>query len=66
MARPKTYTQDDVKRAVKGAMAAGLSITRVEIDRDSGRIVLLTSQAPASAEVSYLDEWMARRDARAT
>ncbi len=33
------FTQLDVKRAVKGALAAGLDRPRIEIDRD-GRMVI--------------------------
>ncbi len=38
--RPTTFKQDDVKRACKGVLAAGLAVGRVEIDRE-GKIVVI-------------------------
>jgi len=37
-----TFRQSDATRAAKAAMAAGLDVTRMEIDRD-GRIVVVTA-----------------------
>lgn len=34
------FTQADLKRAASGTIAAGLSIARIEIDRD-GKIVII-------------------------
>ena len=42
MARaPSTFRQQDVTRAVKAVIAAGVNIARVEIDK-SGKIVIVT------------------------
>jgi hypothetical protein len=41
MANPAPFKQADVTRAVKDAVAAGLSVGRVEIDRD-GKITVIT------------------------
>jgi len=38
--RPAPFKQVDVTRAVKGAVAAGLSVGRVEIGRDGTIIVI--------------------------
>ena len=38
--RPTVFKQVDVTRAVKGAVAAGLTVERVEIDQHSGKIVI--------------------------
>jgi hypothetical protein len=39
-ARPSPFRQADVTRAVKGAVAAGVPVGRVEIDRN-GKIVIV-------------------------
>jgi hypothetical protein len=40
MARPCTFKQQDVTRALRAADAAGRPVRRVEIDRD-GKIILV-------------------------
>lgn len=47
------FTQANVKRAVMGALSAGLGIQKIEIDRD-GKIVIITTQAKPVADN---DEW---------
>jgi hypothetical protein len=42
--RPAAFKQIDVTRAAKGVAAAGLSVGRVEIDRD-GKIIILIGDA---------------------
>lgn len=44
--RRATFKQDDIKRACKGVVAAGLSVGRIEIDRD-GKIVITTASSLA-------------------
>jgi hypothetical protein len=52
MARaPSTFKQCDVTRAVKGAIAAGLDIARVEIDR-TGKIVIQLANGGAKERVA--------------
>lgn len=45
------FTSADVTRAVKGAMAAGLTPTRIEIDR-KGSIVLLFGEDEQDDDIS--------------
>jgi len=51
MTAPARFKQEDVKRAVAGALGAGLRVGRVEITPD-GRIVVHTDSeaAPSAAE----------------
>jgi hypothetical protein len=37
---PQTFRQTDVARAVRGAVAAGLTVQRVEVDK-AGKIVVV-------------------------
>lgn len=60
--RATSFKQVDVTRATKGVIAAGMSVSRVEIDRD-GRIVVMTSDAASDAGNSgsadaVLDAWV--------
>ena len=57
MARQSTaFRQVDLTRAVKGAKAAGLDVTRVEIGPD-GRIVLSAGKPEAPTSDSPLEAW---------
>ncbi len=66
------FTQADVRRAIRGAAAAGLPVGRVEILPD-GRIVVVAVPDPAGAgttdadvdAATALDEWLAKDQARA-
>jgi hypothetical protein len=56
MARsPATFRQQDVTRALRATVAAGIAIERVEIARD-GRIVIVTASAPAMMKPDDLDD----------
>jgi hypothetical protein len=61
MARSSSaFRQGDVTRALRAARAAGVNITRVEIEPATGKIVIVTGGAPTDTEqVSDLDRWMA-------
>lgn len=53
--RRASFTQSDVTRAIKGAQAAGLDLARVEIDRQTGLIVIVPD-GKASGAVNPWDE----------
>jgi hypothetical protein len=64
MARgPLPFTQADVKRVLRGAVAAGVEIARVEIDPRSGHIVILTPRDSITPVAPY-DVWKAESHAR--
>ncbi|MET4847183.1 hypothetical protein [Bradyrhizobium japonicum] len=50
----QTFKQGDVTKALKGAVKAGLSVQRVEIDKD-GKIILITGEMLPSAATG--NEW---------
>jgi hypothetical protein len=50
---PCTFKQRDVTRALKAAVAAGIRVERIEIDRE-GKIVI---SAPSATPVSAYDAW---------
>lgn len=56
MAHPRAaFKQVDVTRAAKGALAAGLEVGRIEIDRD-GRIVVVAGKLDAAKAGPNPDE----------
>ena len=56
------FKQSDVTRAVRGAVAAGVEVVRIEIDATTGSIIILTSRA-ADAAVAPYDMWKAESGA---
>lgn len=54
--RPATVKQADVTRAVKGAVAAGLAVGRIEIDQRNGKVIIWPAGAPGSASGNEWDE----------
>jgi hypothetical protein len=52
--------QRDVCAAVKGAVAAGVEVARVEVDKD-GRIIIIAgkSSEESTTVANALDAWMA-------
>jgi len=60
--RPARFLQSDVRRAVQGAMDAGLTVARVEIDPD-GRIVIVSGEGMPKETTTPLEAWKARRNA---
>jgi hypothetical protein len=51
----------DVCAAVKGAVAAGVSVARVEVDKE-GRIIIIAGKAneTSTTAANALDAWMAK------
>jgi hypothetical protein len=51
------FKQGDITKALKGTVAAGLSVRRVVIDQKTGNIVVITGE-PAAPDRGPLDsEW---------
>lgn len=62
MARFSNFKQVDVTRALRGTIAAGVEVTRIEIDARTGNIVILTSRE-LGAPVAPYDMWKAQGNA---
>ena len=58
MSRRLAFRQADVSRALKGALAAGLTVTRVEIGSD-GKIVIVSGKDEPEPANDF-DKWKAR------
>jgi hypothetical protein len=52
----QTFKQGDVTKALKGTLAAGFDVKRIEIDRD-GKIVVITGQQQTADANSAANEW---------
>jgi hypothetical protein len=64
MARALTpFKQADVTRALRGAIAAGVEIARIEIDVRTGNIVMLTPWVLSVPAAPY-EVWKAESNAR--
>jgi len=59
--KPAVFTQGDVSKVLKGAKAAGFTVTRVEVDR-TGRIV--AQIATADNDAAEPNEWDVVFDAK--
>jgi hypothetical protein len=57
------FRQSDVRRFVNALRACGLVILQTEVDRE-GRIVVTHGPTAPAAQISELDAWKARWDAR--
>lgn len=60
---PARFTQADVTRAVKAAVASGLTVGRIEIDHE-GRIIIEAKDGKTAAPIAApasLAEWRERR-----
>jgi hypothetical protein len=54
---PSTFRQQDVTRAIRAVVAAGVGIARVEIDK-AGKITIITADAADGRnEVTEGNEW---------
>jgi hypothetical protein len=61
--RPSTFKQQDVTRALRAAVAAGIEVQRVEIAKD-GRIVIVASPGAAASSLDDLDRELIQFEAR--
>jgi hypothetical protein len=57
--RPTTFRQRDLTAAVKGVVAAGCAVARVEVSKD-GKIIIIMSVGTGKETATDLDQWMAR------
>ena len=53
---PQTFRQLDVTKAVKGAIAAGVEVLRVEVDK-TGRIIVVTAQGDENRNPPDPNSW---------
>jgi hypothetical protein len=60
---PARFLQSDVRRAVQGAMDAGITVARVEIDPD-GKIVIVSGEGKSQEAPTLLEAWKAKKNAR--
>lgn len=58
-----TFKQQDVTRALRATVAAGIEVRRVEIDK-TGRIIIITAGETPSAPADDLDQELAEYEAR--
>ena len=54
--RPLTFRQNDVARAIKGAVAGGLTVQRVEVDK-AGKIIVVVGGASKDVVAAEGNEW---------
>jgi hypothetical protein len=59
-ARSVAFRQADIKRAVAGAAAAGLTVGRIEITKDTIVIIPAAPGGQQSEATDALDNWIAR------
>ncbi|WP_126974663.1 hypothetical protein [Frigidibacter oleivorans] len=60
--RPATVTETEIKRTVRGAMAAGFAVGRIEVDHARGTVTILPlGAAPAAGTGPDPDELLRRR-----
>jgi len=52
-----TFRQRDITEAIKGAVAAGLRVMRVEVDRNGKIIIVGGTSTDATAEIRDGNEW---------
>ena len=53
---PSTFRQRDITRALKAAVAAGIEVARLEIDK-SGKITIVTGEPAAPDYPNRGNEW---------
>lgn len=64
MMRRQTFRQGDLRRAIKSVLSGGLKVQRVDVDAASGKFSIFTGESVAPENLSELEAWRKRRDAR--
>ncbi len=59
----RSFRQADLTRAIRGAIAAGVGVVRIEIEVNTGNIVIETTNVPNLPVAAY-DQWKAQTSAR--
>lgn len=63
--RAASFTQRDLTRAVKGTVASGLDVVRVDVQPDGTISVITKGQdAGGKSDLSALEKWKANKNAR--
>ncbi len=52
-----SFKQGDVTKAIKGAVNAGLAVTRVHIDKKTGDIILIADHSKKGLDRDKSDDW---------
>lgn len=61
MSRPSVFRQQDVTRALRAAISAGLQVSGYEVDPATGKIVVNTGpQSGKDTGSSDLDRWLSK------
>ena len=55
--RPPTFRQRDLTAAVKGAIAAGCAVARVEVDKDGKIVVIVLGKEQSPEKPDGANEW---------
>lgn len=63
---PGLFRQSDVVKALKAAAACGHKVSRTEIGPDGRLVLFLGDDVAPPAELSELEAWRAKRNARAS
>lgn len=63
-ARRQSFSQADISRALKGAIAAGLKPSRAEITAEGKIVMSFDGDTSAPEPASAFDGWMAKKNAR--
>jgi hypothetical protein len=54
---PQTFRQRDLTAAVKGAIAAGCAVARVEVDKDGRIVVIVIGKEQLPEKSAGANEW---------
>jgi hypothetical protein len=60
---PASFRQRDVTAALRAALAAGLEISKVEVDPTTGKIVIVTIAGGDKEPITDLDKWLVQHGA---